>query len=158
MLELLHSNDNDDINKLEKQLESYTVLLKGVAERQVYEADESSINLPSDEGLLVRVNQLVSEKVTDRLRYHIVIGIGGSNLGTKAVYDALYGFADIMQPNRYPKMLFAETTDSEWLGVLCGLLETIQNPYEVLISVISKSGGTSETLANLEIILNRIET
>jgi len=33
----------------------------------------------------------VQQKISPELRYIIVVGIGGSNLGAKAVYDALDG-------------------------------------------------------------------
>jgi glucose-6-phosphate isomerase len=50
-------------------------------------------------------------------------------------------------------MLFAETSDPEWLVAATGLLQAISSPDEVLVSVISKAGSTTETLANFEVIM-----
>ncbi len=133
--------------------DEYSARLRTIVASGEYQEYESSACLPSDDALLQRVQALASQKVTDALRYHIVIGIGGSNLGTKAVYDALHGSFDVLKPTRFPKLLFAETTDPEWLIKAGVLLKTIDRPEQILVSVISKSGGTTETLANFEILM-----
>lgn len=134
-------------------IKEYTTHLKDVLRSGRYEAPESSLLLADDEALLASVQELVRAKVTSRLRFHIVVGIGGSNLGTKAVYDALLGYRDVLQPAlTQPRLLFAETTNPEWLTLAGELLATITDPAEILISVISKSGGTTETMANFEIL------
>jgi glucose-6-phosphate isomerase len=118
-----------------------------------YEQYESSVLLPSDAQLLEEAQALAVQKAGNDLRYHIVVGIGGSNLGTKAVYDALHGAYDSLEPTRFPKLLFAETTDPEWLVKATKLMTSLEHPEQVIVSVISKSGGTTETLANFEIIM-----
>lgn len=134
-------------------LSDYTERLRSIRESGAYGEYESSINLARDSLLLEQVKTLVADKSTAKLKYNIVVGIGGSNLGTKAVYDALFGFRDVMEPERVPKLLFAETTDPDWLKYAAQLLETIVEPEEVIVTIISKSGGTTETLANFEIIM-----
>lgn len=158
MLQLKTEHTNTDTAATTDQLESYTERLRQIRESAVYDEYESSINLPGDAVLLEQVRAIVSQKVTDGLRYSIVVGIGGSNLGTKAVYDALFGARDALEPTRFPKMLFAETTDPEWLVAVSHLLETLSSPDEVLVTVISKSGGTTETLANFEVIMQTLRT
>jgi glucose-6-phosphate isomerase len=156
MLQLKTEQAGVDVSTVLPGLGSYTERLAAIRKGGVYDDPESSINLSGDEELLDQVQSLISTKVTPRLKYSIVVGIGGSNLGTKAVYDAMLGYRDLMEPQRFPKMLFAETTDPEWLAALGGLLRTLDGPDEVLISVISKSGGTTETLANFEIIMQTL--
>ena len=155
MLQLITEHANVETLSI-LPLDGYTTRLREVRQSGAYEAYESSINLPNDTGLLERVKAIASEKVSEVLRYSIVVGIGGSNLGTKAVYDALYGARDILEQTRFPKMLFAETTDPECLVTIRKLLETLTGPDEVLITVISKSGGTTETMANFEIIMETL--
>lgn len=138
------------------QAASYTAQLQAVAHAGDYQAPESSLVLPADQSLLESVTQLTTELRADGLLYHVVIGIGGSNLGTKAVYDALWGYADVMQPDRAPKLLFAETTSPEWLRAFTQLAASLEAPEQILVSVISKSGGTTETLANFEIIMQAL--
>lgn len=156
MLQLKTEHAGVDASTASKQLASYTETLQSVRAGKAYEKYESSINLADDTQLLDAVQAVCDQKVTDALKYSIVVGIGGSNLGTKAVYDAFYGSRDLLEPTRFPKMLFAETTDPEWLTSVQGLLSSLQAPEEVLVTVISKSGGTTETLVNFEVIMHTL--
>lgn len=156
MLQLKTGQANAELADSLGQLQDYTAYLKDVRASSSYEAAESSLNLSADNELLERVKRMAADKVTPTLKYSIVVGIGGSNLGTKAVYDALLGYRDLLEPERFPKMLFAETTDPEWLAAVVRLIGTISSADEVLISLISKSGGTTETLANFEIIMEAL--
>ncbi len=133
-------------------LKDYTKHLQAVSSSKTYDAPESSLNLPSDEAVLKEVLQ-VKGKVNSNLKYVVDIGKGGSNLGTKAVYDALYGYYDLLQPDRFPKMIFLDTIDTNVMQKFISLLGTIQNTDEIIVNAISKSGGTTETVANLEIVL-----
>ena len=158
MLKLSLEHSGVDTGSTLKSLSDYTTHLQQVRAAGGYSELEASLNLPFDNELLERVQALVAKKVTPQLKYTVVIGIGGSNLGTKAVYDALLGYRDLLEPNRFPKMLFAETTDPEVLTSLNSLLATLEQPEELLLVVISKSGGTTETLANFEILANPLRT
>ncbi|HEY4161209.1 MAG TPA: hypothetical protein VGM08_04050 [Candidatus Saccharimonadales bacterium] len=153
MLQLHTEQAGVDTDDSLERLADYTALLRQVRRSGEYAEPESSINLPGDAVLLGQVKELATQKVTPVLKYHIVVGIGGSNLGTKAVYDALLGYRDGLDPGRFPRLLFAETTDPEWLVQTAGLVQTLSSPEEVLVTVISKSGGTTETMTNFEIIM-----
>lgn len=135
-------------------LDDYTTHVRQVVAAGGYEAPEASLNLPKDTALLQAVRALAEQKVSPNLKYSVVVGIGGSNLGTKAVYDAIYGYSDALRPEGelYPKLVFAETTDPEWLLSAEHLIENLHSPDEILVTVISKSGGTAETIANFEVI------
>jgi glucose-6-phosphate isomerase len=152
-LQLKIEHADVDVQNATERLNSYTDRVREVRQSGSYEAAESSINLSSDEELLSKVKEVVGQKVTGALKYSLVVGIGGSNLGTKAVYDAVHGYGDVLEPNRFPKMLFAETTDPGWLVKASELLKTISSPEEIFITLISKSGGTTETVANYEILV-----
>ena len=145
----------EQIETLSAPLLPYIDKLQSIADGGRYDANESSINLPFDEQMLQEVKDLKEKKVSGKLKYIIDIGIGGSNLGTKAIYDAKFGFFDLIQPKRFPKMIFADTNDPEYLANLSKFLKTeINDPQEILICAISKSGSTTETIANFEIIQN----
>jgi glucose-6-phosphate isomerase len=155
MLQIHTENAGVDTTDAVEQLKSYTDRLRSIRESGEYAEFESSFNLPGDSTLLNQVKELVDQKVSPALKFHVVVGIGGSNLGTKAVYDAFMQYRDLMDAGSSPRLFFAETTDPEWLLRMISLLEeTITSPDEVLVSVISKSGGTTETLANFEIIMD----
>lgn len=78
----------------------------------------------------------------------IVIGIGGSNLGTVAVHHALQGLLyNEMQPSC--RFYCADTVDERYIKTLLCLAEQaliLKQP--IIITIISKSGTTTETIAN----------
>lgn len=135
-------------------LVSYIKELQQVAEVNTYEAAEASINLAHDEDLRSQVKELTAEKVSSELKYIFVVGIGGSNLGTKAIYDALYGYHDLLAVDR-PKLIFIDTTNAALLRFYTeSVLPSLNSADELLIVSISKSGGTTETIANTEILVS----
>ncbi|MCR4330780.1 MAG: hypothetical protein NUV49_02780 [Patescibacteria group bacterium] len=146
----------EEIVTIGEQLSSYAEHLKEVLQHG-YEDEESSINLPSDKELMESVGAAVRDKNTTSLKYILVIGIGGSNLGTKAIYDALYGHFDILEPSRMPKMIFLDTTNPAFLAHLESFFDKeITNEEEVVINVISKGGSTTETVVNAELALGML--
>jgi glucose-6-phosphate isomerase len=146
--------ENEQLVPISESLNPYVEHLHKVVEADNYNADESSINLPADENLFDEVMKLRNEKSTSSLKYFIDIGIGGSNLGTKAIYDALFGFFDNLEPERFPKIIFADTTNPATLQKITKLIqEEVKSSEEILINIISKSGGTTETTVNAEIII-----
>lgn len=149
---------NDGILLESKNLEPYLERLLKVAEADNYMYDESSINLPFDEKLLEQIYKLKEKYATPRLKYIIDIGIGGSNLGTKAIYDALYGYFDPVEPYRFPKLIFVDTNDPAYVAKLEKFLKThVQHPEEYIINAVSKSGKTTEALVNLEILVSSVK-
>ncbi len=131
----------------------YIQTLRSVVDAGGYSAPESSLNLPDDTDIVVRVEQLAASLRTPDLRYVFVFGIGGSNLGTKAIYDALYAARDSV-PHTATRLLFVDTNDATQLTVYRDLIWACARPTECLFVSISKSGGTTETLANTEILLS----
>ncbi|MCA9371832.1 hypothetical protein KC726_02945 [Candidatus Woesebacteria bacterium] len=145
------------IEETQKQLTPYTQHLQSVVAKQNYEHSESSINLPTDTKLEAQVKQLASEKITQKLKYVVIIGIGGSNLGTKAVYDALRGYYDQVEQTRFPRMVFLDTQHEETLSRVINLIQSLGDKEEILINAISKSGGTTETIVNLEVVFDAMK-
>lgn len=140
-----------DVRRTAKRLHPYLRKLGAASRDRAYGSPESSIFLSRDERLIEDVLRTVKRMATKKLKYVVVVGIGGSNLGTKAVYDAERGFFDVLEPARFPKILFADTTHPEFLTRLNDLLRR-HRPEEILINVISKSGGTTETVVNADVI------
>ncbi len=150
--------DNNQIEELGKTLLPYLKRLQDVVQKQTYNENESSINLPSDIKIINEVLQLVEKLKTENLKYILNIGIGGSCNGAKAVYDVLYGFFDVVNPNRFPKIIFLDTNDPEYTAQILSLLGSLSSKEEFLINVISKSGTNTEPLANFEVVLAHINT
>ncbi len=135
-------------------ISAYTEELKAFAARKGsdYKNPEESLRLPFDTNILSDVTHLVQRLWNNQLRYIIVIGIGGSNLGAKAVYDALHGTQDGVLDG-YPKLIFLDTVSPRLLLDIERMLEMgVAYPEEIAINLISKSGSTTECIANFEIL------
>jgi len=156
-MDLLYKNsariDESTLAETTKTLNEYRDYLNQIINHDTYDAPECSVNLSIDQNLISLVKEAKKKHTSKKLKYIVVIGIGGSNLGTKAVYDALLGGFDVIEPKRFPKLIFIETNDPQYLEHFNDFLKNqIKNPEEILFNVISKSGSTTETVANLEII------
>ncbi len=145
---------NDQIFKQAETLVPYIKKLQEVSNDASYTYDESSINLPFDEQNVWDTYAVRDKLINPNIKYIFVVGIGGSNLGTKAIYDALYGFYDVVEPKRTPKIIFLDTVNPLFLLKVQELItsQTLQ-PEEIVINAVSKSGGTIETLVDLEELL-----
>jgi len=138
-------------------LSDYAEALRAVVQLGGYGSHESSINLASDPEIYKRVAAMVKAKATPELTYIIVVGIGGSFQGTKAIYDALFGTLDAFS-DRYPKVLFVDTVSSKQVNAVLELLSGLEEASQVLINVISKSGTTTEVIANFEVLYGRLSS
>ncbi len=118
-----------------------------------YESVYASISLPSDACLREQVKSLARLKRELNPAILVVIGIGGSNLGTVAVLEALYGkFYNEEQPEA--KVYFADTVDTDHIYDIIMLLEQeFEKGNAALITIISKSGTTLESVANAEVFI-----
>lgn len=149
---------DEEISLAAAELEAYVTRLVEVAKDENYTFPESSTNLPFDLEARKKIQEMAEQKKTGNLKYVIVAGIGGSNLGALAVYEALYGKTDALLKNRYPKIIFADTVSPALLRDIKKILETeINSPDEILVNVISKSGTTMETIANFAMIYETLK-
>jgi len=122
-----------------------------------YEDDRASINLPDDKQALKKVKTLIDEKKKLKPRYLIVIGIGGSNLGTMAVQESVLGKL-YNQLNPDIKVLYADTVDSDLINDIIKIIKPVLEKGEnIIINGVSKSGGTTETIANFEILVEMLK-
>lgn len=84
----------------------------------------------------------------------VVIGIGGSYLGAKAVLDACSGSFDYMDKGDYPHVVFAGQNLSE--DYTFELMQALRG-RQIAAIVISKSGTTTEPAVAFRIIKKEIE-
>jgi glucose-6-phosphate isomerase len=143
---------NAAVETLGVQLTPYLAMMRRVVEAGGYSAPECSLVVPQDDYMVGAVETLLDKVYTKSLRYVFVIGIGGSNLGTKAIYDAMAQARD-MAPHGHPRLLFIETVDATELLVAQSLIKKAEHANELLFVVISKSGSTTETTFNAEVLL-----
>ena len=116
------------------------------------------LNLPSeyDKDEFKRIID-ASKKIQENSDYLIVIGIGGSYLGARAVIEALTNnFSNIMtkQERNLPKIIFAgNSISSTYLFELTDFLKD----KDFSINVISKSGTTTEPAIAFRVLKELLE-
>jgi glucose-6-phosphate isomerase len=142
----------EDLEKLHPSLLEEISRMNEV-ERYGYEDDHASLNLLVDKVSLQTIKNLVSEKQKLKPTYLVVVGIGGSNLGTVAVQEAVLGrFYNQLESST--KILYADTVDADLLDSIIALIEPVlKKGGNILINGVSKSGGTTETIANFEVLV-----
>lgn len=123
---------------------------------QGYATDYAALNLVVDTDMMEQVAQLVAKKKARHPHMLVVIGIGGSNLGIQAIAQALFG---LLYNETHPlKVYYADTVDADHLQAIARLMEhALKAGHEVILNVISKSGSTTETIANFEFLLELLE-
>jgi glucose-6-phosphate isomerase len=119
-----------------------------------YDDDRACINLPNDKDMLRKVKEAVQDKRRLNPECLVVIGIGGSNLGTIAVQEAVFGKL-YNQLNPATKVLYADTVDTDYINGIVKIIKPIlKKGGNIVINCISKSGTTTETAANFEVIFD----
>jgi glucose-6-phosphate isomerase len=114
------------------------------------------IDLPSSisSGELAAV-QTAAEELSRHAEVVVVIGIGGSYLGAKAVIDALsHSFAALLPKPRRPLVIFAGQNIGE--DYMAELIEVLQT-REAACIVISKSGTTTEPAIAFRLLKQHLE-
>ncbi len=122
-----------------------------------YDNDYASVNLPYDEKLIATIQATVKETKRHQPTTLVAIGIGGSNLGTIAVLEALRG--KFYNEHHEVKVYFVDTVDTDNVDDIAQFVEReLETGNNIIINVISKSGTTTETIANFEIFLEILKS
>ena len=105
-----------------------------------------------DQGPTVRSIRTFAEGLGQAHDHVLVLGIGGSALGTKALLNALrppaWNELDDEGRDFFPRLTILENIDP--ISVDAALRRI--DPRRVLVNVISKSGGTAETMAQYLVV------
>jgi glucose-6-phosphate isomerase len=113
-------------------------------------------DLPSDaEGANAVLR--IAEYIKQNFKNLVVIGIGGSALGNRMLHGALnhprYNELTHAQRNGCPRVYVLDSIDSDRLKGLLDVLDL----KETAFNVITKSGGTVETMANFMVLKDMLE-
>lgn len=128
-----------NITEYQELLREYSQDLKEACEDRSYSVPESCLRLPYDADPILDHVRGIARSFSGDINYCIVVGIGGSSLGAKAVYNAL--------EESDTTLLFIETLSPQRLREVEEKLSDAK-AEEVVINIISKSGTTTETIAN----------
>ncbi|MDR2200471.1 MAG: glucose-6-phosphate isomerase [Deltaproteobacteria bacterium] len=113
------------------------------------------MDLPRDQEILKSVRKL-ADMARKKFENVVVLGIGGSALGTSAVFQALrpLNHNDLQSQKRaWPRLTVCENVDPEGFGALLEGLD-LKTTY---FNVISKSGATAETMSQFMIIYDQLQ-
>lgn len=148
---------HDEVLKVATSLSSYVAEVRTVVEKLDYSAPEGSLAVPHDKAMLQEVVQTAA-RLGDQLKVVVVVGIGGSDLGARAVYDALFSRVDMLDPVRLPKLIFLESVEPEVLERIDAHIgELVVEPQHIAVVVASKSGTTTESRTNAAIVCHALE-
>jgi len=91
--------------------------------------------------------------VQGRFRNVVVLGIGGSALGNTALHTALNSpYHNLRPPAGLPRLFVLDNIDPDLVGEFLDAFD----PAETLFNVVSKSGGTAETMAQFLVFRARL--
>ena len=95
--------------------------------------------------------------VQNRFDNVLILGLGGSALGGKAVLEALlppyWNYLTKEQRNGYPKIFFLDNIDPDQMNALFNILDF----KKTLVNVITKSGSTAEVMAQYMVVKDIME-
>jgi glucose-6-phosphate isomerase len=150
----------NDVEALFKKLAPELEKVRDLTQTSIdaaYKTDYASLPVPADEAIIDSVKKVVTEKKDLKPTMLILIGIGGSNLGTLAIHEALSGN---FYNEKNPEISFysADTVDPDKLSDQLFLMEQeLQKGKNVILNVVTKSGTTTETIANFELFLQLLK-
>lgn len=121
-----------------------------------YDTPYASLALPTDSAHVQEVNRVVALMRAHKPAALVVIGIGGSALGAQAVHEAVHGRL-YNELTRGCKIYFVDTVDAAQLADQIAVVDALLRAGErVIITVVTKSGKTTETIANFDIFLELV--
>lgn len=121
-----------------------------------YVSPLEALRTPFDARFVEDAKKLAEKFWNTHLKYVIVVGIGGSNLGVQAVVDAL-GAAVDAKTRKGPQLFCLDTVSPALLEHKLDLLfHDVRHADEILINIVSKSGTTTETAANFHWFFARL--
>ncbi len=114
-------------------------------------------DLYKDDAVFSKVKSVAEEFLRKGIENLVILGIGGSALGTKALATALkppfYNLLSTRKRAGKPRLFVMDNIDPTTFKAMLRLCP----PAKTLYNVISKSGETAETMAQLLIIIDMIE-
>lgn len=92
----------------------------------------------------------IASSVREEFENFIILGIGGSALGPRAIIEALSPFHNL---DKKPKVFIYDNVDPKTLNRILSLIDI----NKTAVNVITKSGSTAETIASFMILWDKID-
>jgi glucose-6-phosphate isomerase len=139
-----------DFEKTKRKLSLEITKIKESIQKK--EKGYDAINIAFNTKESDKVLEIIKVKQSLNISAIVVIGIGGSNLGAIAVHEAING--KFYNQKDKMKIFFADTADSDLINDIKQFIEHIlKSEKNIILNLISKSGNTTESVANFEIFL-----
>ncbi len=136
--------------ELEGMIQPSLAALDAVLARR--KTDLGWLDLPHQDASAREIIDYASS-VQGRFRNVSVLGIGGSALGNIALHTALSSpYHNLVPPPGIPRLFVLDNIDPDLIGEFLDRID----PAETLFNVISKSGGTAETMAQFLVFRKRL--
>ncbi len=136
-------------------LNDYRRTLRTACDDLSYATPESCLATTHDERALAEALELANRFAG--VRTILLVGIGGSDLGTRAVYDALRGYGRTFSETDAPRIYSFGTVEPSVAHAARGLINGTKDPDDLVLIVISKSGTTTETITNANLLFAAME-
>lgn len=114
--------------------------------RNILQKDLGFHKIPDNKEIVEQIVEFASNLQSNfkDLQHIIVLGIGGSALGTTSIQQSLKNlFQNEIGNNRFPSLHVIDNIDPVLIKELTGIID----PKKTLFIVVTKSGGTPETIA-----------
>lgn len=122
-----------------------------------YDTSESFLTFANDTKFFKEAALFVKKKNPSGLPKTVfVVGIGGANLATKAIHDALSGYGESIFDSQR-KMVFLDSVDTSVSETLLLHIKTLNDQNDFIVIIVSRSGETLETSANAEFLMSHLE-
>jgi glucose-6-phosphate isomerase len=141
MSEIIGGNgiDTNEINSLE---ERFYLIHSDIVERRIPEL--CFLDLVDQD--IDEINA-IAESIRNNSHYFLLLGIGGSALGPRAILEALKPHYNLKYS---PKIFIYDNVDPATLNSILSII----NPEKTTVNVISKSGSTVETMTSFLILMD----
>ena len=137
----------EEIEKLQPAIQT----IHGQLEEEKGQEHLPFLTIPFEPSLGPKIKKFV-QGTKPWVENFVVLGIGGSALGAKALHTALcpphYNLLSKTMRKGFPRLFVTDNVDPDGFKALLDLLEV----RKTLFNVISKSGGTAETMSQFLII------
>ncbi|HOV34012.1 MAG TPA: glucose-6-phosphate isomerase [Candidatus Hydrogenedens sp.] len=148
-----HGFIDEELESLNRQIKEYHNEI--IQERKVKKY--GFFELYKDKGTIEKIKNAAAEFLNHGIENLVILGIGGSALGTTALNTALngpyYNLLSREQRNGFPRLFVMDNIDPTTFKRVMGLCP----PEKTLYNAISKSGETAETICQLLIVLKELE-
>ncbi|MCB9810185.1 hypothetical protein H6781_01135 [Candidatus Nomurabacteria bacterium] len=130
-----------------KKLSKYREEVKAVIEHSDSNRPEYSLAHVKNPDLHDTIDEL--KKKFKKIEHLILVGIGGSNLGTKAIHEVV--------DKGKVSLHCLDTVSARDIELLLSTLKSVRSVGKLAVCVISKSGNTAETLVSAGVLLEALE-